>query len=126
MSVGAPNLAGTVARFASSYTRRRSSGVVKNADGYKVTETTDTTIRAYIHDDPATADDPMPEGLQGKTRIRGYTDGDVRGGDISGGDRPDVIVYMGEQFRVYSVTAWGSGPTGEITWRTFLAAGPVR
>lgn len=125
MSIGAPNLASTVARFASPHTRRRHSTPAKNADGYLADTYTDATIQAYVHDAPAEVVAARPEGLEGERTIVGYTTGDVRVGSADTQGRPDSIVYQGEEFRVYKVTRWGSGPAGSITWMAFEAAGPV-
>lgn len=125
MSIGAPNLASTVARFASPHTRRRFSTPAKNADGYLVDTYTDATISAYVHDAPADVVAARPEGLEGTRTIMGYTTGDVRLGSPDTQGRPDSIVYLGEEFRVYKLTKWGAGSTGAIAWQVFEAAGPV-
>ncbi len=125
MSLGAPNMTSTVLSFASSHTRRRHGEPIMNSDGYLASSTTDATIRAWIHDAPAEVVAARPEGLEGTRTIQGYTPDEIRVGQSASQTKPDSVVYDGAEFRVYSVTRWGSGPSGAITWYEFLAAGPV-
>lgn len=125
MSVGAPNMASTIARYATPHTRRRYDTTTKNADGYLASNTTDTAIRAYIHDADAKTVAERPEGLIGTRTIMGYSNDEFRVGEEVGQVKADSVIYDGQEFRVYKATKWNSGSAAASTWYQFTAAGPV-
>jgi hypothetical protein len=122
VSIGPPNLASTVARFAFPVTRIRydaaaedDSGLVTRGDG------TSSTIEAHVHDAPAKAIERLPEGHSSGRVVQGYTTDDVRTADSDTGTPADDVVFEGTTFEVALVTEWSSGPVGSRTWREFLA-----
>lgn len=125
MSLGAPNMSSTIARYATPHTRRRYDTTTKNADGYFVANATDTSIRAYIHDADAKTVAARPEGLEGTRTIMGYSNDEIRVGQDVGQVKADSVIVDGEEFRVYKATKWNSGPAAATVWYQFTAAGPV-
>ncbi len=115
----APNLAFVVQAFSfpGAVTRRRAAGDTINADGLRSRgATTDTPIRAFVHDEPGDVEANAPEGQNDGRTIRVYTTDDLRTVDVDGVTPADVVLWQGQAFEVVELRAWASGP-GTETWR---------
>lgn len=122
MTIGPPNMASTVERFAFPVDRYRYVEATTDSHGLSVTPAPDVeTITAHLYPAPGEVVDRLPEGQRDRATIAGSVSGDVRAANYDAGVRGDLLRYDGRLWEVVQVGPYSSGSLGARTWRTIVA-----